>query len=154
LIFVELPKFEATLESLLKKVKTDGVLTGVDRLGVWSGYFSNADMGVEIVQTMAARDPIFQELRRTEEDYWQRPEARYYLLRERLGEMDKMAEIDDARAEAKAEGKAEGRAEGRAGGITEGIEEAAKRMLRKGKAPEIVAEDVDLPLGVVRSLHW
>jgi predicted transposase/invertase (TIGR01784 family) len=105
LTFVELPKFEAVLATLLKKVRTGEVLTEEDRLGVWSGYFSDTDMGVEIVQEMAEKDTIFQELRNSEKDYWQRPEARYFLLRERLTEMDRMAEIDDAIAEARAEGE-------------------------------------------------
>jgi hypothetical protein len=70
------------------------------------------ELGVEIVQAMAAKDSIFQELQRTEEDYWQRPEARYFLLRERLAEMDRMAEIDDARAEGEAIGEARGDARG------------------------------------------
>ena len=161
LAFVELPKFQAMQESLLKKVKTGEALTEEDRLGVWGGYFADTDMGVEIVQTMATKDPIFQELQRTEEEYWQRPEARYFRLRERLAEMDKMAEIDDAKAEARVEGRAEGiligEARGEARGETKGEYNKAiaiaKKMLRNGTAPEIVAETVELSLEEVRSLN-
>ena len=120
LAFVELPKFEAEQKSLLKKVKTKEALTEKDRLGVWGGYFSDTDMGVEIVQAMAVKDPIFQELRRAEEEYWQRPEARYLRLKELLAEMDKMAEIDDARAEGEARGVAIGEARGEARGVAIG----------------------------------
>jgi hypothetical protein len=91
LVFIELPKFEEPLANLLKKIKDGETLTQEDRLGVWGGYFSDMDMGVEIVQAMAAKDSIFQELQHTEENYWQRPEARYFLLRERLAEMDRLA---------------------------------------------------------------
>jgi predicted transposase/invertase (TIGR01784 family) len=133
------------LASLLKKVKTDEALTEEDRLGVWGGYFLGTDVGVEIMEALAVKDPIFQELRNTEEDYWQRPEARYFLLRERLAEMDRMAEIDDARTEGEARGRTEGE--------HDKAIEIAKRMLRKGRTPEIVAEDVELPVEEIRSLN-
>jgi hypothetical protein len=47
-------------------------------------------MGMEIVQTMAVNNPFsgVTMYRCIEEEYWQRPEARYFRLRERLVEMD------------------------------------------------------------------
>jgi predicted transposase YdaD len=71
--------------------------------------------------------------------------------------MDKMAEIDDAKAEARAEGRAEGILIGEAKGETKGEYNRAiviaKNMLRNGTAPEIVAETVELSLEEVRSLN-
>jgi predicted transposase/invertase (TIGR01784 family) len=132
LVFVELPKFGPALETLQQKTRAGQSLTEEDRLVAWGGYFSDTKMGVEIVREIAAKDPVFQEVRRTEEDYWQTPEARYFLLRQQLAEMDRMAEMDDAIAEAEAR--------------------IAKNLLASGMPPELIAQNTGLSVEQVRAL--
>jgi len=147
IIYVEMNKNRESLVILRNKLNEnpDYKLTDNDRLSLWSGYIMNNKIGVEIMNEVAARDAIFQEVINIETHYWSNPDNRYAQLVEQLAELDAKAMLDDAEERGIRKGKAEG--------IAEGIEQMARAMIVRGMEIESISQITGLSFERIKMLQ-
>ena len=96
---------------------------------LWSGYIRNDETGVSLLNEVAEKDAIFQEVQKAERLYWSNPENRYLQLMEQIAELDTRAFIEDAEKRGLQQGIEQGIEKGIEQGIAKGIEKGVDTTL-------------------------